>query len=87
MKALNWVFLVILLCSFAACKQSKTKQDLVDKATELESAVMFLDPAGFRRTIEHNRGGFQRTIKRNRGTYQKSHNFELKPLGTWPDVL
>ena len=52
MKALNWVFFVILLCSFAACKQSKTKQGLVDKATELESSGMFLDPAGFQKTID-----------------------------------
>jgi aldose 1-epimerase len=52
MKALNLVFLVILLCSFSACKQSKTKQDLVDKATQLESSGMFLDPAGFRKTID-----------------------------------
>ena len=52
MKALNLVFLVILLCSFSACKQSKTKQGLVDKATELESSDMFLDPAGFQKTID-----------------------------------
>lgn len=52
MKALNLVFLVILLCSFSACKQSKTKQDLVDKATQLESSGMFLDPAGFQKTID-----------------------------------
>ena len=52
MKALNLVFFVILLCSFAACKQSKTKQGLVDKATELESSAMFLDPAGFQKTIQ-----------------------------------
>ena len=42
----------MLLCSFAACKQSKTKQGLVDKATELESSGMFLDPAGFQKTID-----------------------------------
>jgi len=47
MKALNWVILVILLGSSVACKQSKTKQGLVDKATELESAGVFLDPANF----------------------------------------
>jgi len=51
MKALNWVFLVILLSSFVACKQSKTKQGLVDRASELESTAMFLDPAGFQKTI------------------------------------
>ena len=52
MKALNLVFSVILICSFVACKQSKTKQNLVDKATQLESSDMFLDPAGFQKTID-----------------------------------
>jgi aldose 1-epimerase len=52
MKASNLVFFVILLCSLAACTQSKTKQGLVDKVTELESSAMFLDPAGFQKTID-----------------------------------
>ncbi len=52
MKALNWVFLVILLSSSVGCQQSKTKQGLVDKAEELESAGEFLDPAGFQKTID-----------------------------------
>lgn len=51
MKALNWVFLVILMSSLAACKQSRTKQGLVDKASELESAAVILDPASFQKTI------------------------------------
>ena len=42
----------MLLSSSVACKQSKTKQGLVDKATELESSGMFLDPAGFQKTID-----------------------------------
>ncbi len=57
MKALNWVILVMLLCSSVACKQSKTKQGLVDKASELESAGMFLDPAGFQKTINGKETG------------------------------
>jgi len=52
MKVLNWIILVMLLSSSVACKQSKTKQGLVDKATELESSGMFLDPAGFQKTID-----------------------------------
>jgi len=52
MKASHLVFFVILICSFTACKQSRTKQGLVDKATELESSAMFLDPAGFQKSID-----------------------------------
>lgn len=55
MKALNWVFFIILLCSFTACKQSKTKQGLVEKATELENSTMFPDPAGFQKIIDGKR--------------------------------
>ena len=57
MKALNWVILVMLLSSSVACKQSKTKQGLVDKASELESAGMFLDAAGFQKTINGKETG------------------------------
>ncbi len=57
MKALNWVILVMLLCSSVACKHSKTKQGLVDKASELESAGVFLDPAGFQKTINGKETG------------------------------
>ena len=52
MKAFKLFFFVMLLISFAACKQSKTKQGLVDKVTELENSEMFLDPAGFNKTID-----------------------------------
>jgi aldose 1-epimerase len=57
MKALNWVFFVMLFCALSACKQSKTKQDLVDKATELEKQGMFLDPAGFQKTVDGKETG------------------------------
>ncbi len=57
MKTLNWVILVMLLCSSVACKQSKTKQGLVDKASELENAAMYLDPADFQKTINGKETG------------------------------
>lgn len=65
MKALNWVILVLLLCSSVACKQSKTKQGLVDKASELESAGMFLDPAGFQKTINGKETGLYKLSNAN----------------------
>ncbi len=52
MKAKHLLLLLMLLCTFTGCKQSKTKQDLVDKLTALENSGMFLDPAGFRKTID-----------------------------------
>jgi len=65
MKALNWVILVILLGSSVACKQSKTKQGLVDKATELESAGVFLDPANFQKTINGKETGLYKLSNAN----------------------
>jgi len=65
MKALNWVILVMLLCSSVACKHSKTKQGLVDKASELESAGVFLDPAGFQKTINGKETGLYKLSNAN----------------------
>jgi len=65
MKALNWVILVILLGSSVTCKQSKTKQGLVDKATELESAGVFLDPANFQKTINGKETGLYKLSNAN----------------------
>lgn len=52
MKAPTFWLILWLTLSLAACKPSKTKQDLVDKLTELESTEMFLDPAAFQKTID-----------------------------------
>jgi aldose 1-epimerase len=52
MKTLNLVLTLMLLGSFAACRQSGTKKGLEDRVAELENESMFLDPAGFRKTIE-----------------------------------
>jgi len=65
MKALNWVILVILLGSSVACKQSRTKQGLVDKATELESTGVFLDPANFQKTINGKETGLYKLSNAN----------------------
>jgi hypothetical protein len=65
MKALNLVFFVILLCSSTACKQSRTKQGLVDRAVELESSAMYLDPASFEKTIDGKETGLYKLSNAN----------------------
>ena len=57
MKATKSVFLVLLICAVSACKQSGSKKDLVDKAEALERQEMFIDPAGFQKTINGKETG------------------------------
>ena len=52
MKAPNLILILMLSFTLATCRQSGSRTELVDRAAELENEAMFLDPAGFRKTID-----------------------------------
>ena len=74
MKTINLVLTLILLGFFTTCRQSGTKKGLEDRAAELEDASMYLDPAGFRRTIDGKKTDLYK-LSNNRGMEVYVTNF------------